>query len=294
MNYLTKFITSEKYLLSKCHEYSQKNIIPILDYAIENNQTIYDVKMYCEKKTQFLKTFPMSTHSLKLSSLGLNYEKYIDLVDEANNQGCTYLIDAEDYTIQDTIDLYTNKVILNNDSKNKGINIFKTYQMYRKDSMEHLTDDLEMFKNLNIQHNIKLVRGAYILNDNKYGIIWDTKEQTDDNYNRAVELLLSYSKNNPKVNVIFATHNPTSIDLIQENVQHNIFHAVLMGMDHHLRLNNEKYNVNRMVHIPFGPLHKTYPYMFRRLQENNALVDNVISLLNRYKNPNPDQYLQPI
>lgn len=290
MNYFTKFITSEKHLFTKLHEYSQKNVIPILDYAIENNKTIHDVKLYCEKKKQLLKKFPMSTHSLKLSSIGLNYEKYQDLVNEANDQGCTYLIDAEDYTIQNTIDLYTNRIILNNESNNQGINIFKTYQMYRKDSMEYLTDDLEMFSKLNLQHNIKLVRGAYILNDNKYGVIWNSKKQTDDNYNRAVELLLSYSKTNPKANVIFATHNPTSIDIFQERTQQNIYHAVLMGMDHHLRFNDENYKINRMVHIPFGPLHKTYPYMFRRLQENNVLVDNVISLLNRYKKSDSNEY----
>ena len=225
----------------------------------------------------------MTTHSLKLSSIGLNFDKYKDLINDANNQGCTYLIDAEDFTIQNTIDLYTNKIILNNDSEKKGINIFKTYQMYRKDSMEHLTDDLEMFDKLNLQHNIKLVRGAYILNDNKYDIIWNNKQQTDENYNEAVNLLLSVSKNNPKLNVIFATHNPSSIDMIQENTQQNIYHAVLMGMDHHLRFHDESYKINRMIHIPFGPLHKTYPYMFRRLQENNVLVDNFISALNKRK-----------
>ena len=294
MNYFTKFITSEKQLVTKLHEYSSKGVIPILDYAIENNQSLYDVKLYCEKKKELLKRYPLSTHSLKLSSLGLNYDKFHELVDEANNQGCTYLIDAEDYTIQNTIDSYANKIILNNDYEKRGMSIFKTYQMYRKDSMEHLNEDLEMFQKLNLQHNIKLVRGAYILKDTKYGILWDTKEQTDENYNRAVELLLSYSKINSKMNVIFATHNQNSIDIFQENTQQNLFHAVLMGMEQHLRLNNENYKINRMVHIPFGPFHKTYPYMLRRLQENNVVVDNIISILNKYKNTDSNKQVQLI
>lgn len=294
MNYLTKFITSEKQLVTKLHEYSSKGVLTILDYAIENNKSSSDINLYCEKKKELLKRFPMSTHSLKLSSLGLNYDKFHELVDEANSQGCTYLIDAEDYAIQDTIDSYANKIILNNDFENRGMSIFKTYQMYRRDSMQHLTDDLELFQKLNLQHNIKLVRGAYILNDNNYDILWDTKERTDENYNRAVELLLSYSKINSRMNVIFATHNQKSIDIFQENTQQNFFHAVLMGMDQHLRLNNENYKINRMVHIPFGPFHKTYPYMLRRLQENNIVVDNLISILNKYKYSESNKQVQLI
>lgn len=292
MNYITKFITSEKQLVTKLYEYSSKNVIPILDYAIENNQSLQDVKFYYEKKKELLKKFPMHTHSLKLSSIGLNYDIFHELIDVANSQGCTYLIDAEDYAIQNTIDSYTNKIILNNDFNKTGMNIFKTYQMYRTDSMEHLIGDLELFQKLNLQHNIKLVRGAYILNDNKYGIIFNTKQQTDDNYNRAVELLLSYSKINPKINVIFATHNPSSIDLFQENTQQNVYHAVLMGMDHHFRFNDANYKINRMVHIPFGPFQKTLPYMLRRLQENNVIVNNVVSILNKYNNPSSNKQYQ--
>ena len=91
------------------------------------------------------------------------------------------------------------------------------------------------------------------------------------------------------MNVIFATHNQKSIDIFQENTQQNLFHAVLMGMDQHLRLDNENYKINRMVHIPFGPIHKTYPYMLRRLQENNVVVDNIISIINKYKNTDSKQ-----
>ena len=80
-----------------------------------------------------------------MSSVGLNYSHFDDIMKAFTQNGCTCLVDAENYLIQDTIDLHTNKAIVNKSSSN---NIFKTYQMYRKDSMDHLMEDIEMFRAL--------------------------------------------------------------------------------------------------------------------------------------------------
>lgn len=166
-------------------------------------------------------------------------------------------------------------MVMNN--KNRVAQIFKTYQMYRKDSMEHLLEDISMFKTFGLTHNIKLVRGAYFFGDRKHGIIHNTKEETDTNYNNAVKMLTTIAHTNPKMNVIFATHNKTSIDMFKHIQKPNIHHAVLMGMDKHFHFNDPKYQINRMVHIPFGPIHKTYPYMLRRLLENNPVLHKLSS-----------------
>lgn len=284
MNYFSKYIVSEKNLYNKLNYYRLKNVNPILDYAIEKNTNLDDIRNYVNKKIKLLQRFPMTVHSLKLSSIDLKYSFLEELVYEANNNGCTYLIDAEDYEKQETINLYSNKFIFNNNfEKINKSNLYKTYQMYRKDSMNHLLNDINLFRELNVTHNIKLVRGAYLYYDNQHNIINDTKKQTDDNYNKAVEILLNCSEKNFNMNVIFATHNNKSIDLFQENTSKNLHHAVLMGMDHHLRFENSKYKINRMVHVPFGPLHKTYPYMLRRLNENNPILDKIISTIKNYK-----------
>lgn len=275
MNVLTKFVTSEKHLATKLAEYSKKQITPILDYAIEHNDDLKSVQNYVDKKISLFRNYPMSVHSLKLSSIGLNYQHYEQLIKEAQKNGCVCLIDAEDYSIQSMIDLYTNKLILNHNNEHP-MQIFKTYQMYRKDSMENLLDDIEMFRMMNLTHNIKLVRGAYLLNDRKHHIIHDNKSDTDDNYDNAAKMLTTIAHTNPKMNVIFATHNKRSIDIFKHINKPNMHHAVLMGMDKHLYLNDHEYKINRMVHIPFGPIHKTYAYMIRRLVENNPILNRIL------------------
>lgn len=275
MSFLTKYVTSEKRLAAKLAEYSTKQITPILDYAIEHNADVKNIQDYVSKKKTLFQQYPLSVHSLKLSSIGLNYQHYQELIHEARRNGCVCLIDAEDYSIQSMIDLYTNKIILNNKTDN-SMQIFKTYQMYRKDSMEHLLDDIEMFRMMNITHNIKLVRGAYLLNDRKHRIIHESKKKTDDNYNDAVKMLTTIANTNPKMNVIFATHNKKSIDMFKHIQKPNMYHAVLMGMDNHFHSNDTRYKINRMVHIPFGPIHKTYAYMMRRFLENNPILNKVL------------------
>lgn len=284
MNYFTRYVTSEKRLLEKIKQYTAQNVTPILDYAVEHNDTKASVEAFVKKKIELVQRFPLSAHSLKLSSLGLHYKHFMEVMNHYGRNGCTCLLDAEDYLIQETIDLQANKAIVNLPGKNS---IFKTYQMYRKDSMEHLLEDIEMFRTLDITHNIKLVRGAYTLQDKKYGIIHHTKADTDANYNDAVRMLLNTAAMNPKMNVIFATHNKDSIDLFYDNKNKNFYHAVLMGMDHHLQLDNPNYTINRMVHVPFGPLHRTYPYMLRRLSENNAVIDSMLEKLHPDFDPNP-------
>lgn len=273
------YITVEKHIHRVIRQYSLKKVTPILDYAIEHNDNVEHIKEYVKKKITLFQKFPLTAHSLKLSSIGLNYGHYEELMFEAQKNGCVCLIDAEDYCIQNTIDFQTNMMVMNNFGlpQNIVMQMFKTYQMYRKDSMEHLLEDIEMFKTFGLTHNIKLVRGAYLFGDRKYGIIHDSKEETDTNYNNAVRMLTTIAHTNPKMNVIFATHNKTSIDMFKHIQKPNMHHAVLMGMENHLHFNDPKYQINRMVHIPFGPIHKTYPYMLRRLLENNQIVHKLLS-----------------
>jgi hypothetical protein len=131
MNVLTKFVTSEKHLATKLAEYSTKQITPILDYAIEHNDDQKSIQEYVDKKNSLFRNYPMTVHSLKLSSIGLNYQHYEQLIKEAQKNGCVCLIDAEDYSIQSLIDLYTNKLILNH-TRCIVRTLWKTYWMISK------------------------------------------------------------------------------------------------------------------------------------------------------------------
>lgn len=272
-----RYITTERQLVSRILQYKIQNVEPILDYAIEKLQE-YDIDMYVKKRSELFEKFPNCYHSQKLSSLCFDHEHLMNIMDKAYRNNCKVLVDSEDKTIQNIIESQTNSAIANGSADF----VFKTYQMYRKDMFEKLVDDLEAFEACGLTHNIKLVRGAYIMND--HDVVHDTKDETDRAYNNAVKMLLKLSKNNEKMNVIFATHNEESINLFKGINEQNVHHAFLMGMEKQYWIDDkDEFKTNKMVHIPFGPILKTYPYMLRRLIENNPYTDTYIDRVRHKK-----------
>ena len=258
-----KYVTTERHLLSKLLEYERKNVKSILDYAIEKLGPAH-IDAYIHKRKTLFEMFPSHHHSFKLSAIGFDHKRFFELMNTARENNCTVLVDAEENHVQSKIDAQSNYVIANGHPQ-----VYKTYQMYRKDAMEKLMDDIEQFKKCNLVHNIKLVRGAYILTDDRF-VVHDTKEQTDAAYDNAVKMLLKLAKDDANMNVIFATHNHKSIRLIKDTYEPNISHAFLMGMEPSGILDAK---INKMVHIPFGPIHMTTPYLARRFIENNRYLD---------------------
>ena len=268
MNKIFRYVVSEQKLQQTINHYVSKNVYPILDYAIEFNNDKQTIRNYVDKKLELFNTYPFHYHSLKPSSINFNLFYVAKLVREAKHNDVKLVLDAENYAVQDKIDDITNTLMYYNYDKD----IFITYQMYRHGMYSKLLNDIELFKQNKLTHNIKLVRGAYINKDLKH--IYPSKIQTDKVYNTAVKELLKLSKNNDQMNVIFATHNIKSFNLIRYcEPNSNVKHASLLGMDDVF----EESTVDRMVHIPFGPWNKTYPYMIRRLYENNPINDKLIS-----------------
>ena len=250
-----RFVTTERKLYNKILQYRIDNIIPIIDYAVENNKNEFAFE---QKYKQLLHNYPNSYHAIKLTGLNLSPSISKNIAHYASLTNNKLLIDAEDVFVQDRILTISNTLILN-----ENHHIFKTYQMYRRDSIEVLLNDIEYFSSKNVVINIKLVRGAYLTQDKYTGALFDTKEDTDNAYNYAVDII----KNNQDQlgEVIFATHNKKSFEKVKDLDNHKCFHACLMGFDEPLTWQG---NIKKMVYIPFGPIHKTYPYLIRRLIEN--------------------------
>lgn len=275
MNKIVKYTTTEPHLNKIVEMYKTKGIIPILDYAVEYNK---DIESFVKKKMKLFDKYPNNYHSFKVSSVDFCHSAFFEVIEHAKRRNCKILLDAEDYKVQDTIDsLYDVVSTIHYD-----FDIYKTYQMYRTDTMDQLLLDIEEFRRCNLIHNIKLVRGAYIMKDMKHGIIHDSKFKTDNAYDTAIHKLLMLSLENKKMNVIFATHNKNSYNLIKNVKRDNVFHASLMGMDNTFGDGT----IKQMVHVPFGPYHKTYPYLCRRLYENNKCMDTMISIKQKLNNKN--------
>lgn len=275
MNIFTKYVTYEKNLHCVISKYLGLKILPILDYAVENNKSSKGINSFVTKKQELLNIYPNHFHSLKLSSINFCNKSFMQIMQTAKENNIKMLIDAENDTVQKTIDILTNDMISNNYDKH----IYKTYQMYRTDMVEQLLNDLEEFRKCNFTHNIKLVRGAYMLKDFDKNVLFENKRDTDYVYNESVKLLLGLIKKHNNMNVIFATHNFDSFNLIKDVESPNVYHASLMGMDERFRQGK----IQKIVHVPFGPLHRTYPYLFRRLCENNKILDTIITTKLNYK-----------
>jgi hypothetical protein len=249
---LERFVIPESKLFNKILTYQLKDVIPIIDYAIENSNK---TKQFEDNFNRILDCYPYNVHALKLSGLNLSESATSRLVKNARMNNCTLLIDAEDVKIQDRIENITNRIIANPENTH----VFKTYQMYRKDAYSTLVKDIETYKtNL----NVKLVRGAYMYTDKSSGKLYIKKEDTDFAYDKAIRLLC---ENHDSVGqVIFATHNKKSFDLVKYTKNPNFYHASLMGFDDKFQTGS----IQRMVYIPFGPYYETYPYLIRRFFEN--------------------------
>ena len=234
--------------------------IPIFNYAVES--TSNSLQTYKEYENMANKIKNTDKVALKLSSF--NYDTIIinDIMDIYADKNIKVIIDAESNKFNDIYHSKVSDLILKYNKEYQCVT--KTYQMYRKDSYNILKNDIEYLKDLKL--STKIVRGAYWNSEVKDGHLYEYKDHTDRNYNKAIVLL----HENDKINTMLATHNTESIKLAKHfNEKKKIFEfAHLMGMKekYYNTLVQSNHNVN--VYIPYGPYLKMIPYLSRRLYEN--------------------------
>ena len=112
-----------------------KNYRVIYDYSNENHN---NYKNNYSKINNLIKEYPNNHIAVKLSSLNINNnvkkaeELIFELCYNARKYNSKILVDAENFLIQDDIDIITDK-LQKRFNKNQ-VNVYKTYQMYRKDT----------------------------------------------------------------------------------------------------------------------------------------------------------------
>ena len=273
MNHLTRFITSKTQLARTIKECSYNNVQPIINYTVKRINNKADVHEHMNVYKHLIRKFSFNFHTLSVSSVGLNYDTLSDIIEEIQKNNCICIVDAEKYLIHDTVNSYVDRIRI---CQPFIPNIYKTYQMYRKDAMEHLIDDIKMYKTLDIPLNINLIRGRY-MDDKEFNVIYDTKEEVDDNYNKAVKMLLKMCLLNSNLNVIFTTHNKESIEIFKNSKSPNVHHAFMMDFEQHSHINDKDYSINRMVYLPFKPYNKKIEE--RVYQYSSAIDDNKLKPL---------------
>ncbi|MFK7952013.1 MAG: proline dehydrogenase family protein [Ekhidna sp.] len=285
------------------------NVQTILDYSVEGlkNEDGYDAT-----RDEALRVIDFAVSSdhipfcvLKLSGLGstelmtkaqseeelsefekskLHYaELRVDaIVKKASSKGLMVMIDAEESWFQKFIDGVAYRM-MEKYNRDKPV-VFNTYQLYRHDMFQRLKTAVSRAKSKGYFMGAKLVRGAYMEKERERAIemgyespIHADKEGVDKDYDAA----LKYSMDNIDVmGVCAGTHNEESskylVKLLEESSlskkDPRVFFAQLLGMSDNIsfKLAKEGYNVAK--YVPYGPVEKVMPYLFRRAEENTSIA----------------------
>lgn len=258
-----------------------KKIGMIIDYVDEGrNPDNYFKQCLIASKTEYI--LP-SMIAIKCSGLGLGVNKSYQSIpiNEIRNKieciasvafenGNHIIIDAEQVEINDEINFITDEVVSVFNNNFILPKVYRTFQMYRKDSFQDLQKYISTYPN----GGVKLVRGAYLEEDKHTGKLYTSKEETDDNYNKAIRYLANFTDNN---NILIASHNSNSCEIASNfNLEENKFQfAQLLGMSDYLTYQlNEKHMTYK--YIPYGPLDEAVPYLTRRLQENAHMIKHML------------------
>lgn len=246
-----------------------KNRIPIINYISENSNNDNKLKNYNEYSKLIDAIDRKYIIALKLSSFNFDKNLINNLIKKTREKKIKIIIDAEENNNFKKYQNITNMLMFENNINQTKI--IKTYQMYRKDSLSELSKDIDNSKLYNIKIYPKLVRGAYFNLECKENHLFNYKEDTDNNYNKAI--LLCYNNN---IKTILATHNDFSINLgnLLNNDKNLFIFANLLGMNEN-KINKIK-NYSKATYIPYGPYNEMIPYLLRRLNEN---IDSIKYLI---------------
>jgi hypothetical protein len=251
-------------LNNKINYLSKQNILPIVDYVKEFSNNPKDITRSMSEYISISKLDSTKYIAIKLSTFNFEYSKICPLVTLMINNNKKILIDAEDCKNQDKINDLTDTLIYKLNTTD--INIFKTYQLYRKDSLQQLKEDINKFDN---KLGIKLVRGAYYNKDFKTGKLFTNKQDTDDSFNKAMDIVFTLPNES-----FICTHNKNDIDKIIENVKQkkNIHHASLYGFINKDTDRIIQNGIKTFKYLPYGNMDDALPYLTRRIYENPKIL----------------------
>ncbi len=196
--------------------------------------------------------------------------------------GMRFMVDAEESWYQDVVDemVYNLMRKYNKDAPN----VYTTYQLYRHQALPNLTKAYEQLTSEGFYFAAKLVRGAYMEKERERAqekgypdpINLD-KESTDRDYNDACKFMAEHID---KCAVCVGTHNEESSQLMvnlmdTHRIDHqnpNIFFAQLLGMSDNISFKLADLGYNVAKYVPYGPVEKVLPYLFRRAEENTSIA----------------------
>ena len=265
----TNYIAVSKFI-NKLYD---KSIIPIIDYAKEGAKTPGNVISYNKEVVSLINQISLEHtkndigYAIKLSSFSAynpedNIDAFIKRVINTQHQNKYIYFDAENTDSYEIENKIFNKIIQKYQDID-NLHLFKTYQMYKKNSLYYIKRDLDTYDKI----GFKLVRGAYYNSEDTE--LFEDKADTDVNYNEAVKYLIANTNNK----ICIATHNKDSIDYaLSFKPGYNVSYAQLLGMGDTSTEYLLTKNKTVFKYVPYGNFFDIYPYLLRRLYENIDMI----------------------
>lgn len=219
-----------------------------------------------------------------------------ELCIECKNRNMSMIVDAESQEYQVAIDKVTLELMRKFNQDGTAV-VYNTYQAYLKKTPKNVTDHLIEASKGGFTLGLKVVRGAYILTEER-SLIHDTKEDTDHSYNGIAQGALKRQLGNvgspgpgsvkfPAVKLLLCGHNKESLSdalrLHQDRVKNNlptvpIAFAQLHGMSDALSFSLLQQNTKGLPRptvikcSTWGTLGECLAYLLRRAVENKSAV----------------------
>ncbi|KEG10285.1 proline oxidase [Trypanosoma grayi] len=165
--------------------------------------------------------------------------------------------------------------------------VYGTYQCYLTYAEDRIFNDLTRAEQEGWVWGGKIVRGAYMHQErqtaSKYRYtspVWPTYEDTNKCYQACAARILKEFVRQPNkpFEVLFGTHNKTSIEEISTSVLNlppvkgvAVF-AQLYGMADHLTIPLKNAGFRVFKYVPYGPVKETIHYLGRRAMENASIL----------------------
>jgi proline dehydrogenase len=257
-------------LQNKITSLQSQSLYSIADYIKESSKNEKDIDLVLNEYLNLAKLSNLNYVAIKCSSLNFDPIKINTISKALINSRKKVLIDAEEVIHSQQINDITNELIK---VHNKDfINIYKTYQMYKKDQLNLLSNDLSKFPFL----GVKLVRGAYYNQDIHTNQLFKLKSETDESFRSAMNIMFKTKSKNTRT--FICTHNKENIDeMIQSfkivpTVKDRIYHASLYGFIPNETERIIKANIKAFKYLPYGKIEDAIPYLGRRLLENPKIL----------------------
>lgn len=291
------------------NQLSRFNVQTILDYSVEGqgDEQSFDATL---EEAMSVATFGQSEPGIafcviKLTGLGssrlmakkqsgevlseeeqVRYERFEERVEQLAehtvNCGLRFMVDAEESWIQDEIDRIVIELMGRLNTEKAAI--YNTYQLYRHETLGNMHDHFDQISQKGNYFGAKLVRGAYMEKERERAYrmeyldpIQKDKAATDRDYNAAIAFAVN---NINKFGLCAGTHNEASSALLAQLIldrglegrNEHIHFAQLLGMSDNISFKLSDLGFNVAKYVPYGPVEKVLPYLFRRAEENTSVA----------------------